>query len=439
MYFCDKIFNMKRTIYEKLLQWKQSPIRKPLILQGARQVGKTWLMKEFGKNEFAQVAYLNFESTERLKNIFSSDFDIRRIIASLQIETGLKIQPENTLLIFDEIQDAEKGLTALKYFYEQAPEYAILAAGSLLGISLQKNHSFPVGKVDFLRVHPMSFVEFLEGMGQSLLCEQLATQNWPVIDPFHEKLIELLRLYYFVGGMPEAVAHYVRYQDLDAVRGIQENILIGYERDFAKHAPVEIVPRIRLVWQSLLGQLAKENRKFVFGQVKKGARARDFEAAIQWLTDASMILKINRIEKPTIPLQAYADLDAFKLFCLDIGLLNAFAKTDKKILLEKNSILIEYKGAMTEQYVAQQLKLGFEVFYWSAANGRSEVDFIVQGNQTVIPIEVKAEENLKAKSLKFFSEKFSNSNAVRTSMSRYRDQDWMVNWPLYAINFLPYA
>ena len=436
--FVAKIFNMRRTLYEKMLQWKDSAVRKPLILQGARQVGKTWLMKEFGKNEFTKVAYLNFESSERLKRIFSSDFDIRRIITSLEIELGHKIQPETTLLIFDEIQEAEKGLTALKYFYEQAPEYFIIAAGSLLGISLQKHHSFPVGKVDFLQMYPMSFAEFLEGIGQPLLCAQLAQRNWMVVEPFHEKLTELLRLYYFIGGMPEAVAHYVQHQDLDAVRSIQENILLGYERDFAKYAPVEIVPRIRLVWQSLLGQLAKENRKFVFGQVRKGARAKDFEAAIQWLADAGMILKINRVEKPAIPLQAYSDFDAFKLFCLDVGLLNSLAKTDKKILLEKNNILTEFKGAMTEQFVAQQLKLRYDAFYWSAANATAELDFVIQADQTIIPIEVKAEENLKAKSLKVFVEKFNATTAVRCSMSRYRKQEWMVNWPLYALNFLPY-
>lgn len=427
---------MKRALYDDLLRWKNAAVRKPLILQGARQVGKTWLMKEFGKNEFENVAYFNFESSERLKKIFSSDFDIRRIITSLEIEIGQKILPETTLLIFDEIQDADKGLTSLKYFYEQAPAYAIIAAGSLLGISLQKNHSFPVGKVDILRMYPLSFAEFLESIGQSLLCEQLATHNWSVIDPFHEKLTEILRLYYYVGGMPEAVAHYLHHQDLIEVRRIQDNIILGYERDFAKYAPLEIVPRIRLVWQSLLGQLAKENRKFVFGQVRKGARARDFEAAIQWLNDAGMILKTNRVEKPAMPLSAYADFDAFKLFCLDIGLLNAIAKTDRRILLEKNNILTEFKGAMTEQFVAQQLKLSYDIFYWSASNATAEVDFLIQDKQNIIPIEVKAEENLKSKSLKVFSEKYEIHSAIRTSMSRFRTQEWLVNWPLYAINFL---
>lgn len=427
---------MKRTLYQDLLRWKDASNRKPLILQGARQVGKTWLMKEFGKNEYSQVAYFNFESSERLKRIFSQDFDLGRILASLEIEANQKIRPGTTLLLFDEVQEAEKGLTALKYFYEQGPEYPIIAAGSLLGISLQKDQSFPVGKVDFLRMYPLSFAEFLENMGQTLLHEHLAAKNWPVIEPFHEKLTELLRLYYFIGGMPEAVFHYLQHQDLDEVRSIQSKILLGYENDFAKHAPIEIVPRIRLVWNSLIGQLAKENRKFIFGQLRKGARAKDFEAAIQWLSDAGLVLKINLVEKPAMPLHAYVNFDAFKLYLLDVGLLNAIARVDKTILLEKNNILTEFKGAMTEQFVAQQLKLTREVFYWSAANATAEVDFLIQSHREIIPIEAKAEENLKAKSLKVFSEKFQTKMVIRTSMSRFREQDWMTNWPLYAINFL---
>lgn len=393
-------------------------------------------MKEFGRREFAQVLYFNFESSERLKQIFSAGFDLRRIIASLEIEANQKITPENTLLLFDEIQEANKGLTALKYFYEEAPELAIIAAGSLLGISLQQNHSFPVGKVDLLRMYPMRFSEFLENMGEHLLCEHLAAQNWAILEPFHEKLTDWLRLYYFVGGMPEAVAHYLQHRDLDAVRAIQDKILAGYEHDFAKHAPINIVPRIRMVWHSLLGQLAKENRKFIFGQVRQGARAKDFEMAIQWLNDAGLVLKVNLVGKPASPLHTYADFDAFKLFLLDIGLLNAMAKVDKVILLEKNNILTEFKGAMTEQYVAQQLRYSRELFYWSAPNATAEIDFLIQQRHEIIPLEVKAEENLKSKSLKVFVGRFESAVAFRTSMSRYRQQDWLVNWPLYAINFM---
>lgn len=424
---------MKRDLYTSLVNWKNAPNRKPLILQGARQVGKTWLMKEFGKNEFEDVVYLNFESSERLKSLFAMDFDIKRIISTIEIEVNYKIRPDGTLLIFDEIQEASKGLTALKYFFEHAPEYCIVAAGSLLGVSLQKNTSFPVGKVDFLRMYPMSFFEFLENAGQSLLKEHLEAQNWQVIEPFHAKLVELLRLYYFIGGMPEAVNSYIGHGDLREVRAIQDKILMGYENDFAKYAPIEIVPRIRLVWHTLISQLAKENRKFMYGQIKKGARAKDFEAAIGWLSDAGMVLKVGLAEKPAVPLQAYSDMDVFKLFLLDVGLLNALAKIDPKILLEKNAILTEFKGALTEQFVAQQLKINHELYYWTAPNATAEIDFLIQAYNEIIPIEVKAEENLKSKSLKVFADKFHPKTAVRTSMSPYRAQDWMMNVPLYAV------
>ncbi|MFN0014699.1 MAG: ATP-binding protein [Saprospiraceae bacterium] len=427
---------MQRTLYPALLHWKNAPARKPLILQGARQVGKTWLMKEFGKNEFEQVAYVNFESSARLQAIFSTDFDIRRILSILEIEVNQKILPDKTLIIFDEIQEAEKGLTALKYFQELAPEYCIIAAGSLLGVSLQKNTSFPVGKVDFLRMYPLSFPEFLEAVGQTLLKEHLEAKNWPVISVFHDKLVELLRLYYFVGGMPEAVKNYVEYGDLNAVRSVQEKILLGYESDFAKHAPNEVVPRIRLVWHALISQLAKDNRKFIYGQVKKGARAKDFETAIHWLADAGLILKINCIENPTLPLNAYINLDAFKLFMLDVGLLNAIAKVHPTILLERNNILIEFKGAMTEQFVAQQLRIRHEPYYWVASGGNAEIDFVLQCQNDIIPIEVKAEENLKSKSLSVFVEKFKPRLAYRSSMSAYREQGWMTNIPLYTVNSL---
>ena len=424
---------MKRDLYKSLLSWKNAATRKPLILQGARQVGKTWLMKAFGKNEFEHVVYLNFEASERLKSLFVSDFDIKRILSIIEIEVNYKIQPEKTLLIFDEIQEAEKGLTALKYFCEQAPEYYIIAAGSLLGVSLQKNNSFPVGKVDFLRMYPLSFFEFLENVGQGLLREHLERQNWPAIEVFHDKLVGLLRLYYFIGGMPEAVSSYIEQGDLRAVRAIQEKILIGYENDFAKHAPVEVVPRIRLVWYSLISQLAKENRKFIYGQIKKGARAKDFETAIYWLSDAGLVLKVSLVEKPGMPLNAYANLDAFKLFLLDIGLLNAIAQIDPQILLEKNNILTEFKGALTEQYVAQQLKINHELYYWTATNATAEIDFLIQSQNDILPIEVKAEENLKSKSLKAFVEKYQPGKAIRSSMSPFREQDWMTNIPLYGV------
>ena len=425
---------MNRLAIQELITWKNAKIRKPLIIQGARQVGKTWLMKEFGKQEFRNVAYLNFESSNRLKEIFLSDFNIERIIAVIEIEVKQKIDPQNTLLIFDEIQEVERGLTALKYFYEQAPEYHIVAAGSLLGISTQKNNSFPVGKVDFMSMFPMSFMEFLGNIGERQLVDQLQNKNWELIAVFHEKLVEILRLYYFIGGMPEAVSNYIDYKNLDTVRSIQQKILAGYENDFAKHAPNEIVPRIRLVWNALISQLAKENKKFIYGQIKKGGRAKDFETAINWLVDAGLVLKVNRIEKPILPLNAYADFDAFKLFLLDIGLLNAIADLDQIILLEKNNILIEFKGALTEQFVCQQLKIKKDLYYWTASNATAEVDFVLQSQNEIIPIEVKAEENLKSKSLKVYVEKYTPKTAIRTSMSKFRQEDWLTNVPLYGVS-----
>ena len=425
---------MNRLAIQELITWKNAKIRKPLIIQGARQVGKTWLMKEFVKQEFRNVAYLNFESSNRLKEIFLSDFNIERIIAVIEIEVKQKIDPQNTLLIFDEIQEAERGLTALKYFYEQAPEYHIVAAGSLLGIFTQKNNSFPVGKVDFMSMFPMSFMEFLGNIGERQLVNQLQNKNWELIAVFHEKLVEILRLYYFIGGMPEAVSNYIDYKNLDTVRSIQQKILAGYENDFAKHAPNEIVPRIRLVWNALISQLAKENKKFIYGQIKKGGRAKDFETAINWLVDAGLVLKVNRIEKPILPLNAYADFDAFKLFLLDIGLLNAIADLDQIILLEKNNILIEFKGALTEQFVCQQLKIKKGLYYWTASNATAEVDFVLQSQNEIIPIEVKAEENLKSKSLKVYVEKYTPRIAIRTSMSKYRQEDWLTNVPLYGVS-----
>jgi predicted AAA+ superfamily ATPase len=427
---------MNRLLIQEMISWKNSKNRKPLIIQGARQVGKTWLMKEFGKREFEQVVYLNFESSSRLSQLFAVDFNIERIITILEIETNQKINPETTLLIFDEIQEVEKGLTALKYFQEQASQYYIVAAGSLLGISLQKNNSFPVGKVDFMKLYPMSFMEFLGNNGEQQLVEQLHHKNWDVISTFHEKLVDQLRLYYFIGGMPEVVANYLENKNLETVRTLQQKIIIGYENDFAKYAPNEIVPKIKLVWNTLISQLAKENRKFVYGQIKKGARAKDFEMAINWLVDAGLVLKVNRIEKPTLPLNAYVAFDSFKLFLVDIGLLNAIGNLDQKILLEKNTILTEYKGALTEQFVCQQLKIKTDIYYWVAPNATAEIDFVFQEQNEIVPVEVKAEENLKSKSLKVFVDKFKNKNAIRTSMNKFRSEDWLTNIPLYAIDWI---
>jgi uncharacterized protein len=424
---------MKRALINNLIEWKNSPNRKPLILQGARQVGKTWLMKEFGEQEFKQVLYLNFESSERLKNIFVADFNIERLIAVIEIETNQTIDTANCLLIFDEIQEAPKGITALKYFYEQAPQYFIIAAGSLLGISLQHNSSFPVGKVDFLQLYPMSFLEFLENNEEEKLANAIQHKNWTILETFHEKIIEKLRLYYYVGGMPEVVFDYTKNKNVATARSIQQKIILGYENDFAKYAPNTIVPKIRMVWQAIISQLAKENKKFIYGQIKKGARAKDFEDAINWLVQAGLLLKVNRVQKPTMPLNAYIDVDAFKLYLLDIGLLNAIANVDQQILLEKNNILTEYKGALTEQYVCQQLKIQTDLYYWTAERATAEVDFLLQHKNEIIPIEVKAEENLKSKSLKVYVEKYASTKAIRTSMRFYKEESWLTNMPLYAV------
>lgn len=427
---------MKRSLIKDLHKWKSHSRRKPLILQGARQVGKTWLMKEFGNQAFKKVLYFNFESSERLKAIFSPDFDIPRIITALEVESNQRITPENTLLIFDEIQEADKGLTALKYFYEQAPAYFIIAAGSLLGISIQKRSSFPVGKVDFLQLYPLSFYEFLENIYPGPLVDNLKQQNWATLTPFHTKLVEYLRLYYLIGGMPEVVAAYIENNDLKTCRSLQENILRGYENDFAKYAPTNSLKKIKMVWNSIISQLAKENRKFIYGQLKSGARAKDFQEAIDWLMDAGLILKVSRVSKPTIPLNSYANYDAFKLFFLDIGLLNAKGKLDARLLLEKNDILKEYKGAATEQFVCQQVKIKHELFYWTNSKGTSELDFLIQKENQIIPIEVKAEENLKSKSLAVYMEKFNPKIALRVSMSVHREDNGLINLPLYATNQL---
>ena len=406
-----------------------------MIIQGARQVGKTWLMKEFGRREYEQVAYINFESSDSLKSIFQENFDVSRLITAFQIETGIRIRSENTLLILDEIQEAERGITSLKYFCENAPEYHIMAACSLLGITLHQKTSFPVGKVDFLTLYPMSFNEFLLALGQEQLYELLKSNDWPMITSFKTKLIGHLRHYYFIGGMPEAVSSFLSENDFDKVRSIQKSILSSYDHDFSKHAPAEIVPRIKMLWQSIPSQLSKENKKFIYGVVKQGSRAKEFGLALAWLTDCGLVHKIERISKPTIPLVAYQDNSAFKLFILDVGLLSAMGGLTKQTILQGNSIFSEFKGALAEQFVLQHFKtrLDDKVFYWSSDTSQAELDFVVQNNDQVIPIEVKAEENLKAKSLKSFYEKFNPKIAVRTSMSDYRDDGWLVNVPLYAL------
>ena len=431
---------MKRYAMQELIDWKNRHDRMPLIIRGARQVGKTWLMKEFGEYEFNSVAYINFDNNERMETLFSGSYDINRLISGLQIESGVSINSKDTLLIFDEIQEVPRAIASLKYFRENAPEYSIVAAGSLLGVALHEGTSFPVGKVDFMDLYPMSYLEFLEALNRQDLVKLLNAGDWELIGAFKSIYIDLLKQYYFVGGMPEAVNCFISHQDYTEVRRIQNRLLASYEQDFSKHAPNESVPRIRMLWDSVPAQLAKENKKFMYGLIRQGARAKEFELAMQWLLDCGLIHKTNRITKPGMPLAAYQD-NGFKLYLLDVGLLAAKSNLDVKSLLEGNKIFEEFKGALTEQYVQQQLiaSLGIRPYYWSTERGTAEVDFVLQHGADIIPLEVKAEENLKARSLKSYVEKYSPNLAVRTSMSNYRKEEWLTNVPLYAIGVVKAA
>lgn len=431
----EAISIMERSLFVKLEQWKNKKKRKPLIIQGARQVGKTWIMKEFGKRFFQNMIYINFDNNETMKKVFEIDFDISRIISSIKIEYGKSFDPKDTLIIFDEIQEAPKALASLKYFYENAPEYAIMAAGSLLGVALHQGTSFPVGKVDFMHLYPLNFYEFVCAMGETQLAQLLESGDYEMINTFSTKYIELLKKYYYIGGMPEAVQTFIDTDDFYEVRDVQKNLIKYYEEDFSKHAPKDVVPRIMMVWNSIPSQLAKENRKFIYGSMREGARAKDFELAIQWLEDAGLIIRSYRVSKTDIPLIAYMEMNSFKMFALDVGLLGAKADIHAKVLLDGCRIFEEFKGALTEQFVAQQLKASNrDLYYFSTENSSGEIDFIIQKENMCIPIEVKAEENLRAKSLRAFCEKYKPETAIRTSMSNYREQDWMVNVPLYLLD-----
>lgn len=426
---------MYRKIIQSLENWKQKPNRKPLIIQGARQVGKTWAIKHFGKQAFPQVAYINFDNNPRMRTLFSGDYDINRLILGLKIESGVDIQAHNTLIIFDEVQEVPQALSSLKYFYENAPEFYIISAGSLLGVSLHHQVSFPVGKVDFLPLYPMDFCEFLMALGKSDLVQLLQAKDWALISAMKTTYIDLLRQYYFVGGMPEAVKAFIETQNMDEVLHIQKNLLMAYEQDFSKHIfDGQTVQKVRSIWHCLPEQLAKENKKFVYANLQKGARSKDYEIALQWLKDSGLVHSVPRIKKPHLPLSAYQD-NAFKLYGLDIGLLSTQSHLDKSVLLEGSRIFSEFKGALTEQYVLQQLIANQEnpIFYWANEKGLAEVDFILQQKQAIIPIEVKAEENLKAKSLKVYVEQFNPEQAIRFSMADYREQEWLINVPLYAV------
>lgn len=431
---------MYRISIEKLYKWKVGKHRKPLIIEGARQVGKTWLMKEFGSKAYADTIYINFDSNSRMAELFAFDLNTDRLIMGIELYAGRKIDPDNTLLIFDEVQEVPRALSSLKYFYEDAPQYNIICAGSLLGIALHGGTSFPVGKVDFLSLYPLSFKEFLMAVAGERFAELLDRQDYQMVTSFKQIYIDALKQYYFVGGMPEAVQSFTEEKDFNEVRAIQKRILAAYEQDFSKHAPLGIVPKIRMVWNSVPSQLAKENKKFLYGLVREGGRAKEYEAAIMWLCDCGFIHKVSRVNAAGIPLKAYEDLKAFKLFILDVGLLGCITGLHQRTLLDGNNMFSEFKGALTAQYVCQQLKTldDLGIYYYTNDRGSCEVDFIIDTGDQAIPMEVKAEVNLKAKSLKTYRDRFSPGISIRASMADYKRAEWLIDLPLYAVENIKY-
>ncbi len=426
---------MQRKIIERLIQWKNSSSRKPLILQGARQVGKTWVMKEFGKIYYENVAYINFDNNEKIKSLFNLNYDTHRLIETIELETGIRIQSDKTLIIFDEIQECPKAITSLKYFNENSNEYHIIAAGSLLGVAHHSGTGFPVGKVEFLNLYPLSFFEFLDAMGEERFLTVIEKQDFEMISIFKDKFEELLKKYCYTGGMPEVVQDFIINNDYKNVRKIQKDILKSYEKDFSKHISSNTVEKVKMLWNSIPSQLTKENKKFIYNAVKKGSRAKDFETALTWLESAGLIYKVHRIKKSALPISAYEDFDAFKLFILDVGLLGAMTNIEAKIILERQSIFEEFKGSIAEQYVLQQLKNieDLPIFYWSNETSRSEIDFIIQVAENIIPVEVKASINLQAKSLTNYIEKYQTAVAIRTSLADYKISKPLIDIPLYTI------
>ena len=423
---------------EQLNKWKDKPNKKPLVIRGARQVGKTWLMREFGRAAYQKMVYINFDNNPQMKELFSNNTRVERIITGLELAVGHKIVPENTLVVFDEVQEVPQALSSLKYFNELAPQYDIVCAGSLLGVALHQGTSFPVGKVEFLDLYPLSFSEFMRAMGKEPFVSLLEQGDFDMAASFKQDYIDLLKHYYYVGGMPEAVQSFALDRDFNEVREIQQRILDAYEQDFSKHAPRDVVPRVRMVWNSVPTQLAKENKKFVYGVVREGARAKDYELALLWLSDCGLVHKVHRVSAPRLPLKAYEDLRAFKLYLVDVGLLSCMARLDQRVLLDGNDLFKEFKGALTEQYVLQQLKTlrGLNTYYWTNDRGSAEVDFLIDDGSKILPIEVKAETNLKAKSLKTYCEKFHPEMAIRASMADHRQEERLFNLPLWAVETL---
>ena len=426
---------MYRSAINALLQWKNKDNRKPLIIMGARQVGKTWLMKEFGRTNYDKVAYISFYNNKRMDEVFQNDFDVKRIIMNLNIEAGVTITPGDTLIILDEIQDSPKVLESLKYFCEEAPQYHVVAAGSLLGVTIHEGVSYPVGKVDLLDLYPLNFREFLYAMEEQGLADALETKDYTLIDNFSDKYLFWLKNYYYTGGMPAVVDAFRMHRDYDEVRQIQNDIVRQYEGDFGKHIDTHTLPRIRLVWDSVPMQLAKENKKFFFGQIKKGARSSEYELAIQWLVDCGLVYKVNRVNEPNMPLKAYKSMNAYKLFLLDVGLLGALSELEAESILDGNDIFVEFKGALTEQYVLQQLisDTRYTPYYFGTEKATFEQDFLVQRGKDIVPIEVKAGDNIRSQSLKAYCDKYHPNKAVRFSTLKYIDQGWMENIPLYAV------
>lgn len=429
---------MYRNAMAELLQWKNKENKKPLVIRGARQVGKTWLMKEFGKTAYKKTVYISFDNNRQMKDLFETDMNTERIITGLELYSGDKIDPKDTLLIFDEIQEVPKALTALKYFNENAPEYQIVCAGSLLGVALHQGTSFPVGKVEFLDLYPLSFSEFMMAMGKEQYASLLLQGNFDLATNFKQEYIELLKYYYYVGGMPEVVSDFARNKDFNEARRIQEQILMAYEQDFSKHAPNEVVPKIRMLWNSVPSQLSKENKKFMYGLVKEGSRAKEYEMAMLWLIDCGLVHKVQHVTTPHLPLKAYEDLKAFKLFIVDVGLLSCMTTLSKSTLLNGNDLFNEFKGALTEQYVLQQLMTlsRLNTYYWTNDKGTAEIDFLVDTGDKIVPIEVKAEANLKVKSLKIYHDKYLPEISVRTAMTDYKREEWLLNLPLWAIEVI---
>ena len=426
---------MQRYALKHLIDWKNKKNHKPLVIQGARQVGKTWLMQEFGEKYYEQVAYINFDVDVKSREIFDIDYDTERLIMDIGLATKTKINAENTLIIFDEIQECPRALTSLKYFRENAPQYDIIVAGSLLGVACHEGTGFPVGKVSFMNLFPLSFEEFLLAMGEERFVELLNKKDFKTIKLFNNKYEKLLKQYCYVGGMPEIVQDFVENKDFESVRNLQKEIISAYEEDFTKHIPTNTVAKIRLLWKSIPAQLSKENKKFIYGAAKEGARARDFEAALSWLINSGLVYRVNKITKPDLPITAYEDFNSFKLFVLDVGLLGAMTDLQADTIIDGNRIFEEFKGAIAEQYVLQQFKTikDLPVFYWSNETSRAEIDFVIQIKSDVVPVEVKAERNLQAKSLKVYMEKFKPNYAIRTSMADYKKTDNLIDLPLYTI------